>query len=140
MSAAFLIANIGHTHKDHEHICWWRPEGRGYTICIDKAGRYDEAEAARICRSGCCIAVRFDSVAPLALSTPFYRLSNGRLATLYDGGPHLPVANSADNWKLLLSVRLSVAIAYRTQRPTPITRSKARAIYLDRLPEVAHAG
>lgn len=134
----FLIAHIGHTHKDDEHICLWRPNSRGYTICVDKAGRYDEAEAKSICRSGCCIAIRVDAVLPLALSTPYYRMSSGRLAPLYDGGPHRPVANSADNWKLLMSARFPLASAYPTERPTPITKSKARAIYLDTLPEIVN--
>lgn len=40
-----LIAHIGHTLREHEHITWWKPDSRGYTICIDKAGRYGEVEA-----------------------------------------------------------------------------------------------
>jgi hypothetical protein len=132
----FLIAHIGHTHKDYEHICWWKPNSRGYTICVDKAGRYDEDEATSICRCGTSIAVPADVTETLALSTPYYRMSNGRLALLYDGGPHRPVANSAENWMLLMNKRLSVANAYPVERPTSIAKSRSRAIYLDALPEI----
>lgn len=125
----YLIAHIGHTHKEHEHVTWWKPDSRGYTICIDKAGRYSEDEARSICQHGSCIAVRVQAVEPLARSTPYYRQSGGRLAKLYDGGPHRPVENEAQVWRHLLSSRL--LCAKTTERPTPMPSSKARAIYLD---------
>lgn len=125
----FLIAHIGHTQKHDEHVTWWKPESKGYTICIDKAGRYSEEEARAICQYGSCIAVRLQAVEPLARSTPYYRQSNGRLAKLYDGGPHRPVDNDAQVWRSLLNNR--ILCSKTTERPTPMPASKARAIYLD---------
>ena len=125
----YLIAHIGHTARHSEHVCWWKPESRGYTICIDKAGRYSEEEARSICWTGECIAVRVQAVEPLARSTPYYRQGNGRLAKLYDGGPHRPVENEAQSWRHILNARL---ICSKTvEKPTPMPSSKARAIYLD---------
>lgn len=129
MSTEYLIAHIGHTIKSKEHITWWNPDGRGYTICIDKAGRYSEREAREICRNGGNIAVRVQAVEPLARSTPYFRRSDGKLAKLYDGGPHRPVENEAQAWRHLLSNRL--LCSRTTERPTPMPASKARAVYLD---------
>jgi hypothetical protein len=128
----YLIAHIGHTLRGHEHITWWKPESRGYTICIDKAGRYSEEKARSICQYGSCIAVRLQAVEPLALTTPYFRQSNGRLAKLYDGGPHRPVPNDAQAWRHLLSARL--LCSKTTEKPTPMPASKARAVYLDGVP------
>jgi hypothetical protein len=125
----YLIAHIGHTNKEHEHVTWWKPESRGYTICIDKAGRYSEDEARSICQYGSCIAVRVQAVEPLARSTPYYRMRGGKLATLYDGGPHRPVENEAKAWRHLLSSRL--LCSKTTERPGPMPPTKARAVYLD---------
>lgn len=125
----YLIAHIGHTPKHHEHVCWWKPDSMGYTICIDKAGRYSENEAREICQHGGCIAVPQQAVEPLARSTPYYRRSNGRLDKLYDGGPHRPVENEAQAWRNLLNNRLMCSKT--TEKPTPINANKARAIYLD---------
>lgn len=127
--AEYLIAHIGHTTKSHEHVTWWKPESRGYTFCIDKAGRYSEDEARSICQHGCCIAVRVQAVESLARSTPYYRRTGGTLAKLYDGGPHRPVENESQAWRHLLSNRL--LCSKTTQRPTPMPSSKARAVYLD---------
>lgn len=128
---AYLIAHIGHTQKRHEHVTWWRPDSRGYTICIDKAGRYSEAEALSICRTGECIGVPLSAVLPLARSTPYYRHSSGRLVGLCDGGPHRPVTNSRDAWAALLSGRIFPSHAIKTAKPTPMSPGKMRAIYLD---------
>jgi len=134
--ADYLIAHIGHTTKSHEHVTWWNPDSRGYTICIDKAGRYSEEEARGICQHGGNIAVRAQAVESLARSTPYYRRSDGTLNKLYDGGPHRPVPNSANQWRHLLNNRL--LCSKTTQRPTPITASKSRAIYLDNVPTSDH--
>jgi hypothetical protein len=128
----YLIAHIGHSTKWQEHISWWKPESRGYTICVDKAGRYSEAEARSICQHGECIAVPVDVAESLALSTPYYRRPNGTLAELYDGGPHRPVPNSREAWKALTLA--NIVSAPRWSKPTPIG-TKARAIYLDGLSE-----
>ncbi len=125
----YLIAHIGHTHRECEHITWWNPGSKGYTVCIDKAGRYSEDEAREICKYGGCIAVEASTVTSLARSTPYYRRTDGNLYKLYDGGPHRPVPNDAQAWRHLLSSRL---ICSKTvERPTPIASSKARAIYID---------
>lgn len=128
----YLIAHIGHTLKSHEHVTWWKPDSCGYTICIDKAGRYSEDEARSICQYGSSIAVRVQAVESLARSTPYFRRSDGKLAKLYDGGPHRPVENDAQAWRHLLSNRL--LCSKTTERPTSMASSKRRAIYLDTVP------
>lgn len=124
----FLIAHVGHTGKMDEHVCWWRPESKGYTICVDKAGRYGESEARGICERSECIAVPFEAAAALARTTPYYRQSNGTLARLYDGGPHRPVENSRTAWT---AIKLAAFVIGTYAKPTPITPSKTRAIYLE---------
>lgn len=130
----YLIAHIGHTQRHHEHVCWWKPNSCGYTVCIDKAGRYSAAEAASICNvdRSPCIAVPVEAVEPLASSTPYYRLSNGTLRKLYDGGPHRPVPNSRECWNALVAAR-SYPAAFVHEKPTPIG-AKARVIYVDSIP------
>lgn len=123
----YLIAHIGHSTKWCEHVTWWKPDSCGYTACIDKAGLYSEIEARSICQYGSCIAVTKDAAAPLARSTPYYRLTNGDLARLYDGDVRRPVPNSRDAWKALMAA--NVVSSPRAERPTPIG-AKARAIYL----------
>ena len=124
----FLIAHIGHTTETCEHITWWKPDSRGYTVCIDKAGIYTTNEARSICRSSLCIAVPQNVAQKLARSTPYYRGGGGMLARLYDGGPHSVVENSREGWKALMAARIDCG---KTDKPTPISRGKARAIYLD---------
>lgn len=126
--SAYLIAHVGHTGKMDEHICWWKPESRGYTICLDKAGLYTEAEARSICERSECIAIPRDAAAKLARTTPYYRRSNGTLAKLYDGGPHRPVENSSKAWSAIKFEALLIGLY---AKPTPIAPSKARAIYLE---------
>lgn len=123
----YLIAHIGHTTKDSEHITWWKPDSRGYTYCIDKAGRYDEDEASQICRYGSCIAIPFLAVVAVARSTPHYRRIDGTLNKLYDGGPHRVTPNSIEAWTHLKGKRLDLG---RHEKPTPISAKKARSIYL----------
>jgi len=124
----YLIAHIGHTQKGDEHILWWKPDSRGYTACVDKAGRYSEEKALSICGGGECIAVPVVTPESMARSTPYFRLSTGRLARLYDGGPHRPVENCASSWRTLLSARR--ICSKNVSRPTPMAASKRRAIYL----------
>lgn len=138
MSDQYLIAHIGHTLKEHEHICLWKPDSKGYTICIDKAGRYSETEARSICQYGGSIAVPLQAVETLARSTPYYRRRDGTLAKLYDGGPHRPVVNDAQAWQHLLGHRL--LCSKTTEKPTPMPASKARAIYLDEASPAAAIG
>ena len=123
----YLIAHIGHTANHCEHVTWWKPDSCGYTVCINKAGLYSEAEAHRICQSGLCIAVRKQEVTPLARSTPYYRMSNGDLSKLYDGGPHAVVPNGRNEWKVLIGAAMNCGT--KPDKPTPIG-AKARAVYL----------
>lgn len=125
----YLIAHIGHTSRDCEHITWWNPDSRGYTICTDKAGIYTEEEAMQICKpvSGLCIAVPKEAATKLARTTPYFRQSDGSLRKMYDGDRHAPVPNSSDAWRALDTARLDTG---RMDKPTPRPPSKARAIYL----------
>lgn len=34
----------------NEHRAWWRPRGRGYTMQLEKAGRYSREDAIKHCR------------------------------------------------------------------------------------------
>ncbi len=133
MTTEYLIAHIGHTLKSREHVTWWKPDSCGYTICIDKAGRYSEDEARSICQHGSCIAVPTHVAEGWARSTPYYRRQDGSLNKLYDGGPHRVVPNSREAWQYLMSGRLH-GCAHPYAPPTPISEKKARAIYLDAVP------
>lgn len=53
----------------------------------------------------------------------------------HERGPHRPVDNDAQAWRHLLSNRL--LCSKTTERPTPMTSSKRRAIYLDGVPQAA---
>ena len=123
----YLIAHIGHTHKHQEHITWWNPDSRGYAVCIDRAGLYDEAEARSICGNGACIAVPKAVAQTISRGTPYYRRSSGELAKMYDGDKHVVAPNELQAWKVLLAARLSDCA--HPDKPTPIG-AKARAIYL----------
>lgn len=123
----YLIAHIGHTHKHIEHITWWNPDSKGYAVCIDRAGLYDEAEARSICQNGVCIAVPKAAAQAVSRGTPYFRLSNGELAKMYDGDKHVVVPNDLQAWQVLLAARLSSCA--HPDKPTPIG-AKARAIYL----------
>ncbi|MBE5528412.1 hypothetical protein A9J41_12955 [Laribacter hongkongensis] len=132
----YLIAHIGHTMKCYEHVCWWKPDSRGYTICVEQAGRYDEAEALSICtRTGLCIAVPVDAVTNLVRTTPYYRLPDGSLAKMYDGEKHSPVPNGHEEWQALIATRLDTG---EHDKPTPIGK-KSRAIYLPKQEGGAYA-
>lgn len=127
----YLIAHIGHTLNSHHHVCWWKPDSRGYTICVDKAGRYSAEEAASICRHPSCVAIEVEQVEPMAMSTPYYRVGDGRLAKLYDGDSHRPVPNTRECWGKLLALRAFPGADVRTDKPTPISAARSRVIYLD---------
>ncbi|WNO06002.1 hypothetical protein [Rhodoferax mekongensis] len=124
----YLIAHIGHTKKSDEHITWWRPDSKGYTYCIDKAGLYTEQKARDICFYGACIAVTKNVAEALFRTTPYYRRENGSLNRLYDGGSMRVVENSSESWAALMAKRLKVGDG-KCEKPTPIG-AKRRAIYL----------
>lgn len=123
----YLIAHIGHTTKNSEHVTWWNPNSAGYTICVDKAGRYSETDARIICQHGECVAISVTAAEALARTTPYFRRQDGSLAKLYDGGPHRPVPNSREAWAKIMEA--NIISAPRWSKPTPIG-AKARAIYL----------
>jgi hypothetical protein len=35
----------------NEHVAWWAPDSCGYTVSIERAGRYSRTEAIDICKS-----------------------------------------------------------------------------------------
>lgn len=37
----------------NEHTAWWNPNGNGYTLRVDEAGRYSFADALKICTGAC---------------------------------------------------------------------------------------
>lgn len=131
----YLIAHIGHTTKSSEHVCWWKPNSCGYTICIDKAGRYSDAEARSICQHGECVAIPVTAAEALARTTPYFRRPNGNLDKLYDGGPHRPVPNSRETWGAIMAA--TIISTPRWSKPTPIG-AKARSIYLDGVTSSTH--
>lgn len=126
----YLIAHIEHTLKSSEHITWWNPNSLGYTVCINKAGRYTEDEARSICRLGTCIAVPELFVELRACSTPYYRKPDATLAKMYDGDKHSVVPNTADVWKKLFAECL-VCEREHPVKPTPMSARASRVIYLD---------
>jgi hypothetical protein len=126
----YLIAHISHTNKTHEHVLWWKPESRGYTVCFDKSGRYTAEEAREICHNTENMAVLAEEIEPFVRTTPYYRRSDGTLGKLYDGGPHRPVPNSAEAWEFLIRAKAFPLPPVKVTKPTPIG-AKARAIYID---------
>lgn len=123
----YLIAHIGHTNKSYEHIQWWRPDSKGYTICIDTAGLYSESRARGICTDGICIAVKKSVAEEISRGTPYFRNYKGNLARLYDGDSHKVVENNKEAWKHLFENLLSGC--GKPEKPTPMG-AKSRAIYL----------
>jgi hypothetical protein len=121
----YIILHVGHTTKHHEHIQFWAPESKGYVVCIDKAGRYSEDEARRICKdSSESIAVPDGCLDSIVRTTPYYAKNNGSLAKFYDGDYHRPIRNSKDDWKIILQQSGLIGKC----KPTP---SKAfRSVYI----------
>lgn len=123
----YIIAHIGHSTKWSEHIHWWKPESKGYTFDIDRAGLYDLREAEAICDSGVCIAVSKHDAGLIAKGNPFFRRSDGELRRLYDVHCFAVVPNSAEAWQHLF--KCCIYPNRKKDKPTPIGK-KARAIYL----------
>lgn len=124
----FLIAHIGHTTANHEHIQFYAPDARGYVICVEKAERYSEDEAKNACNGAQeLIIVSEHEAQKIAKTTPYFVTNKGELRKLYDGDSHKPIPNNKESWKFLMNCR--VRTKDRPLKPTPIRGS--RAVYLD---------
>ncbi|RIJ84990.1 hypothetical protein RSP822_18150 [Ralstonia solanacearum] len=40
----FIVVSVHHTIRDHEHITLWRPDDRGYTPVVPRAGLYSREQ------------------------------------------------------------------------------------------------
>lgn len=116
-----IILSIKHTIRDDEHIRFWRPNERGYTPVLERAGHYSDEVAARWNDGLDCLAVPFDAVVKLATPTPYYKPG----AQFYDE-PGPVVDNTRANWNKLISASLA---AGRRYKPKPeVFRGKRRTI------------
>lgn len=107
-----VIASLKHTNKDGEHIIFWRPDHRGYTAVLERAGHYNDAESAKLNDGLDCLAVPFDAVVVLARPTPYYKPG----AKFYDfEGP--VVDNTRANWNRLIAA--SIEAGRTTAKPKP---------------------
>lgn len=48
----FLILSHHKPTYDYTLALWWAPNRAGYTVNVDKAGRYGKREAEAICKGG----------------------------------------------------------------------------------------
>jgi hypothetical protein len=50
MEKKYLIESMEHSFPP-QIKSWWKPDGWGYTTCIEQAGRYEKEEAEKICKN-----------------------------------------------------------------------------------------
>lgn len=127
----YYIASLKHTNKGHEHITFWGPAHRGYTMVFgDYMGQYSEAEAVKLNDGESYIAVPVESAAQLMSPEPYWKPG----ARFYDQrGP--VIDNTREKWNALIAASMQ---AGRTHKPKPEPfRGKRRAIFVA---EVAEAG
>lgn len=119
----YLIASVKHTTKDTPHIIWWRPDSRGYTPVIDRAGRYTAEEAAKLNDGIDVIAVKASVVGHFSRPTPYYKPA----CKYYDHeGP--VVQNIVQNWNGLRISRLEEGRREEKFKCTPF-RKKSTLVY-----------
>jgi hypothetical protein len=116
-----VIASLKHTNKRAEHITFWRPDHRGYTPILERAGHYDEAAAARLNDGLDCLAVPLEVARELTSPTPYYKPG----FKFYDfEGP--VVDNTRANWARLIAG--SLPAGRETDKPKPeVYRGKRRS-------------
>lgn len=97
-----LIASLKHTHQDHEHITFWRPNERGYTPVLSSAGQYEPEKSLHLNNGDSTIAVPVEAVFALAVGTPYFKPG----AQFYDeAGP--VVDNTRANWNALIKASVT---------------------------------
>lgn len=106
----FYVVAVCHTNREHEYVTLWRPDDRGYTPVLPRAGKYDRANIEAhlgYYNGGDHIAIPCAALDALAVEIP-----NG----YFDyAGPGIPNTRAA--WDAIKK-----AIAYATQypvKPTP---------------------
>lgn len=121
----YYIASLKHTNKGHEHITFWGPEHRSYTMVFGVyMGKYDETEAIKLNDGVDCIAVPTDVVHAMQSPEPYYKPG----ARFYDQrGP--VVNNTRTNWNALISGSLQTGLTSKP-KPEPF-RGKRRAIFTE---------
>ena len=121
----YYIASLKHTNKGHEHITFWGPLHRSYTVVIgDCIGNYDEAEAATLNDGFDCLAVPVALVERLQSPEPYYKPG----ARFYDQrGP--VVDNTRSKWNSLIAGSFQAGRTYKP-KPEPF-RGKRRAIFTE---------
>jgi hypothetical protein len=95
----YYIASLKHTHKHHEHITWWGPNGCGYTPVVGpNIGEYSEEQARKLNDGLDYIAIRVETVRGICSPVPYYKPG----ARFYDQiGP--VVDNTKTNWEALIA-------------------------------------
>jgi hypothetical protein len=114
MSGLFYIASLKHTNKHHEHITFYGPDSRGYTLVIGESiGKYTLQEAAKLNDGIDCLAIPVDDVHALLSPEPYYRHQSGAPHRVYDQrGPVLD--NTKDIWAMLAMAN-SKAFTFETK-------------------------
>jgi len=117
-----VIASLKHTRKDHEHIVFWRPDHRGYTPVLDRAGLYSEIDSADLNDGVDCIAIPMSAAVAVAVPTPFFKPER----QFYDEAGCV-VENTRANWNAL--VKASIEAGRQTEKPKPeVFRGKRRCM------------
>lgn len=92
----FIVVAVCHTTRDHSYITFWRPDDRGYTPVVPRAGRYSGEQIAQhldYYNTGYHVAVPAALIEDMGTEPP---------AGFFDyGGP--AVLNTRANWKLILA-------------------------------------
>jgi hypothetical protein len=90
----FYIVAVCHTIRDHKYITFWRPDDRGYTPVLNRAGKYDRERVVShldYYNGGDHVAIRAESIDALAVPIP-----DGYFD--YQG---VGVPNTRENWQAI---------------------------------------